>query len=68
MYFVSGGPGRGIYMLSQEVSRNCQPMTEIKSFYQLWQSQCLFGIYCKGVEGHSQKLMEAMIQFIKRLA
>lgn len=33
MYFVSGGPGWGIYMLSQEVSRHCSPMTEIKSFY-----------------------------------
>ena len=48
-YFMSEGPGRGVYLLSKNVLNNCPPATHMGSICKQWKDQGLMAIYIKAI-------------------
>ena len=66
-YFSSGGPGKGMHALAVKLLRECGPSTAVKSFYNAYATQGLFGIVIKGSRDSSKQIHSSLVKFVNHL-
>ncbi len=63
-YFSSGGRGKGIFFIANDLMRTCQPATHIKGFREQFNNKGLLGFYIKGIK-NSQLILQNSIMELK---
>ena len=66
-YFISEGPGKGVYLLAADTMRNCYPASEVSSFFKQYENTGVFGIYLKGIENSQSILTKGLINLIESI-
>jgi predicted Zn-dependent peptidase len=66
-YFISEGPGKGVFLLSADIMRKCYPASEVKSFFNQWENIGLFGFYLKGIENSQEVLFKSLNNLVNTL-
>ena len=66
-YFISEGPGKGVYLLAADTMRNCYPASEVSSFFKTFENIGIFGLYLKGIENSQSVLAKGLVNLIENV-